>query len=437
MEIEEGWYVGRPCSGCGEEWTDEGSEAFDFWSDFWGPVWIDLREYWCESCILERFRSEFPEYAESRLSPEVFLVWKMGLDEGIDLTPKLDLISTTNVLRQLSMYSYEAATWLNLQMPLEEIVLWPWHIDEPEVAAEWHDLGFRPDEEEIGIWITRYKGSARTAAEELGRALDVRWGKLGLTVEEGQFFESHGMTDDETRGGDFVGTWLGLGLSNDDIVKLVKLLMGQHWYSLVEIHEDSVLSEDRGERGLEEDLWAKVPRVIAALRGAGLRISFENLRIFWGVDSEKILAVIDTGCDPELGAYMVRLGATLRSVGTATRLTERGLSSRQAALLIKRGMTKRLLDEIERSDTPDWVLKNVLNHLEESREVDAQEALTWVNRGVSAFGAFAWRQLGVDAERAAEWAQAGWSANDAKKWLAAGVKSPVVAARRRDAGIEP
>ena len=426
------------CAECGKWYDDEDEWFWDYWHDFDGPEWLSIDYVWCFDCILKRFKKDNSDFEESGLEPDSYLIWKEALDVGIDLGPKLFDIEMSNVIRRLRFVDRDQMIrWLDSDCPIDEVDKWTNLFDEFDEAMAWRDAGFSPDLETVGNWL-KWECSPEVAANYIHMGLEYvpgeRYKELGVGLDDAVFFEMNGMSDHPDNSGQYnVAPWLSSGLNPAQIVALRDQIVDYEY----EIEEVFRASEARLKyEDTSVNLWRALPNQFKELQAVGLSITVENLLTYWGLTSKEILKVIDSGGDAELGAQVLRQGGSLSKLGVVKRLIELGTSSATASLLSKRGFLVKHLKEIENGGylvTPT----RISMILESDADMKVDEALSWLKIDAKIEDVKRWRGKGFSAQEASKWIDEGFSAEMASRWRDSGVKSPSIAKRRQDAGLNP
>jgi hypothetical protein len=431
----------QECFNCGEKYSESDEWFWDFWSDFDSADWLSLEHVSCRNCIMKLFKLDHPDYEASGLSPEEFLIWKEGLQEGVDLGPKLFQIEASNSVRRLSecwISREDIVKWLASDCSIDEAENCAGFFDDFDHAMGWREAGFGPDEETTGNWL-RWECSPEIAAKYVQMGIEYvpgqHYKELGVSLEDAVFFELNGFSDHvDDSGRYFVGVWLSSGLSPQQILSL-----RDH---IVENEEDFQKVFEKSERRLKLDemnfvLWEALPKQFEQLKNVGLPITPENLLKYWGLSSKEILKVIDVGGAPGVAADAIRQGASVGKLGIIERLIEMGVASSTATLLAKRGFLIKHLKQIEKKKDLGSTIEWIAGVLASDESIKVDETLVWLEADARVSEVKMWRQHGFLAQEAAKWANEGFSSEMAKRWRDAGADSPVVAKRRRDAGLHP
>jgi hypothetical protein len=441
LELED-LQVSQGCFNCGKKYSEHDEWFWDYYSeDFDGASWFSVEHVSCRDCIMKHFNLDHPDYEDSGLRPDTFLVWKEGLQIGVDLGPRLAELENSNSIRRLSdswVFREEIVKWLNSDCPVDEAEEWASVVDNFDEAMAWRNAGFGPDEESTGNWL-RWKCSPETAAKYVEMGIEyvpgVHYIELGVSLEDAVFFELNGFSDHvDDSGRYFVGVWLSSELSPQQILSL-----RDH---IVENEEVFQKVFEKSERRLKFDemnfiLWEALPKQFEQLKSVGLPINPENLLKYWGLSSKEILKVIDAGGAPGVAADAIRHGASVSKLGIIERLVELGAASSTATVLAKRGFLIKHLKQIEKKKDLGSAFEWIARVLESDGSIKVDEALIWLDAEARVSEVKMWRQHGFSAQEAAKWANEGYSPEMAKRWRDAGADSPVVAKRRRDAGLNP
>jgi hypothetical protein len=452
------------CAVC-KRWYDDEDESFWNYIAEFHQEWLNLDDVWCKACILKRFRKEYPEYATSGLEPDIFLVWKWALDMGIDLEPRLVDIEWTEAIPMLYRGDQEQLVkWLSSDFSTEDASAWLEWFDNFEDAVAWRDVGFTPENESIGEWI-EWGCSPVEASSAMKKGLEtvpeLRFRELGFSLEDAVFFELQNMTAyDGDVGWNMVEYWVTSGLSPLQIVELRNQVVAQE-SEFEFVHSTSQTREDFCDWTVEP--YEALPLMFEVLRKARLPITAENLRKFWGLTSKEILRLIDAGGDVEHGAQLCRLGIAPSKAALFKKMSALGVPDSVASTLIRRGFLQKYLslrngdrefrDVAERLVSLLWVDESmtievaygwldlrldrtsVRNWLEKG--ISGAIALQWARAGFSPVEARNWLDGGIDPKIAIQWHKEGLTVRECKSWIDAGIKSPVIAKRRKDAGIKP
>ncbi len=424
------------CAVC-KKWYDNSDWWFwDYWTQFDYPDWLSIDYVWCRDCILKGISKQYPEFAASGLEPDTYLIWKTGLEDGIDLGPKLFVIEMTNAIRRLPSSDWtQMVYWLDSDCEIDEAEKWVVLFDTFHEAMEWKDAGFSPDEAEE--WLDWECSPIEARESEIsgdGCPPYIDFKKLGFSLAEATFLTSNDFTVGYYEGADCdIETWIPSGLSISEIVQLRDEIR-EFEDEFEAIHESSQFRIKYEER--TSDFWVSLPREFEQLKETGLQITALNLKKFWGLTSKEILKVIDSGGDIEVAAQVVRQGGSVSKLGIIERLIGLGTSSATASLLAKRGFLVKHLKEIENGGvlvTPTRI--SII--LESDADIKVDEALSWLKIDAKIEDIKFWRQKNFSVQEVSKWMKEGFGPEMASRWRDSGVKSPSVAKRRRDAGLNP
>jgi hypothetical protein len=425
------------CAECGKWYDDEDEWFWDYWTDFDGPDWLSIDDVWCFDCILKRFKKDNPDFEESGLEPDTYLIWKEALDAGVDLGPKLFDIELSNSIRRLRYLDREKIIdWLSSDCSIDDAEEWTMLFDEVEEALAWRDAGFSPDE--VKDWTAwectpADAAEARDAGDGYSPHLDFK--KFGLGFKDAAFLNRHDFEPYEDEGSDcFIGTWLPSGLSLPDIVKL-RAELNEKQEVFDNLHRQSQPRLKYEERTY--DFWEALPVQFEELKTTGLTITAVNLEKYWGLKSKEILRVIDAGGAPGVAASVIRQGGSVSKIGMIERLLELGLAQPTATLIAQRGLLVKHLKQIEKKGNTHSSLHWLAQALEADSSLRVDEAMDWLDAESTVSQVKAWRTHGFSADDAAKWSNEGFQPDMARRWRDSGVSSPAVAKRRRDAGLNP
>ena len=411
---------------------------WNYWVNFDAPDWLSIDRVWCRECILQRFTKEHPEFGNSRLEPDTFLIWQEALSAGIDLGPKLSEIESSNAIRQLWSCSREViVAWLASDCPIREVAAWASLFDEVDDAMAWRDAGFKwyqPEEWLLWDCTPAEAAEARDSSDE-ECCPDVGFKMFGFGQKDAVYLESHGFRPSKSDSADcFIGNWLPSGLSLSKIVEL-RAHLNEREDVFNALHD---VSQSRLEQAEQTDVfWDALPRQFEELKATGLPITAINLEKYWGLNSKEILKVIDAGGTPGVAANIIRFGGSVSKIGIVERLLDFGLGQRPSSLIAQRGFLTKHLKQIENTNDPLSALLRLFKILDSEADLKAEEALGWLEVESTVGQAKPWRLHGFGPDDAAKWAREGFQPEMARQWKESGVTSPIVAKRRQDAGLAP
>ncbi len=429
------------CAVC-RGWCPEDDWRFKFyWRRFDSPAWLTLDEPWCNDCVMDGIRKQYPGLEKSGLEPDTYLIWEKGLEMGIDLGPHLrdiDFYDTAFQLHNKRLSREQIVHWLSWGCPVTEVVNWVDVTRSYKMAMKWREAGFPPDED-TGIWIS-WGCSPNTASKYLEQGISYPPGtdykKLGISLRDAIYFDSNDFSSIDGEVGRYnIRTWLPSRLSPEHIVRL-RDEIDEREDTFEELHYRSRSRQSDGDR--LGDFWEFLPKQFEQLNALGLHITVENLQKYWGLSSDEILKVIDVGGSPGVAADLIRRGASVGKMGVVERLLNLGVQQELATSLATRGFLVKHLKQIETKGDALAILDrlgDVLGWLEEGATVE--DAIPWLEVEGPAYQIRSWSKQGFASREAANWAQEGFTSEDAKLWRDSGVDSPVVAKRRREAGIQP
>jgi len=425
------------CAECGQ-WYDESDEWFwDYWTEFDGPDWLSPDDVWCTKCILKRFEQDNPDFKETGLEPDTFLIWQAAFDMGIDLTPKLFAIEMSNSIRRLQYCDREKiVAWLDSDCPIEDAEKWTMLFDEVEVALAWRDSGFSPEQAEDWMdWECTPEEAAEARDSGDGYSPHPDFKKHGFGFKDASFLNNRDFLPYEDEGSEyFIGTWVPSGLSLHDIVKLRTQLNERHevFQALHKQNQPRLKYEEQ-----TYDFWEALPAQFKELKATGLPIDITNLEKFWGLKSKEILKVIDAGGAPGIAASVIRQGGSVSKLGMIERLIELGIDQAAATLLAQRGMLVKHIKQIEKNRNAFASFRWLTQVLESDLGLKVDEAMGWLEAESTVSQVRVWRMHGFSPQDAATWSNEGFQPDMARRWRDSGVSSPTVAKRRRDAGLTP
>lgn len=425
------------CAVC-KQWYDASDEWFwDYWLDFDSPAWLSFDDVWCTKCILKRISNQYPDFDASGLEPDTYIIWKSGLEDGIDLGPKLFDIELTNSIRRLPSFDRtQMVLWLDSDCEIDEAESWTKSFDSYHEAMDWKDAGFNPVE--AGDWLY-WECTAQEAAEarDLGDGYRPHpdFQKFGFGFADAAFLNRHGFEPYEDEGLEyFIGTWLPSGLSIAEIAKLHADVKS------VESKFAAIHSSSQSRLKFKEwtyDFWEALPYQFEQLITVGLSITALNLEMYWGLSSKEILKVIDAGGTPGVAADVIRSGGSVSKLPIIERLLELGIAQSWASTLARRGLLVKHLKKIEQSRNVQDALYALAQSLEANADMKIDEAVGWLEVEAMPNEIKLWRQNRFTPQDAAQWANEGFNPESAGRWKAAGADSPTTAKRRRDAGLQP
>jgi hypothetical protein len=429
------------CVVCLEPIDNSDEWFWDYWGDFDYPEWLSIDYVWCTECIIKRFKKDHPDFEDSGLEPDTYLIWKEALESGIDLGAKLFDIEMSNAIRRLQFSDREKIIqWLGSDCPIEDAEKWAIMFDEFEDAIAWRDAGFDPDDETTGNWL-KWNCAPHIAAKFVQQGINevpgIHYQELGVNLEDAVFYETHEFSDYEDDSEQFyIAAWLPSGLSPTQIVSL-----RDHLVANVEVfqalHDNSQLRLKYENR--TDDFWEALPKNFESLKEVGLPISETNLEKYWGLSRKEILKVIDAGGKPGVVADVIRRGGSVSKLGLIEKLLSLGLLESSAVLLSKRGFLLKHLKQIDESKSVGSTLYRLSEFLEEDAGMKIEDAFAWLDVPYATpKQAKLWRLHGFSGDEAGKWLKEGFNvAEAAKRWRDSGVNSPVTAKRRLDAGLHP
>jgi hypothetical protein len=427
------------CAECGE-WYDNADEWFwSYWKDFDSPKWLKTGDVWCTECILARISKDHPEFSDSGLEPDTFLIWKDALKIGIDLSQKIIDIDDSNSVSRLHeclLSREDIIKWLNSDCPIDEAEMWCEIVDEFEKAMSWRVAGAKPDE--VENWL-KWDCAPELAGKYLGMGLESapsdEYKELGISLEDAVLYEINGFS---TYAGDpteyYIGDWLPSGLPAQELVRLRKYVI-EHDSEFQDVHEKSQTGLKPFER--TSKFWGVLSEQLEQLSVVGLPVTSDNLKKFWGLSSKEILKVIDVGGDVKVAIDVIRNGGTIGNLGIIEKLIDKGVSQSSATLLAKRGFLVKHLKRLEQSNEARFAAEGLIALLNVDSEMRIEEAFEWVDVQIRSDIARLWKQKNFSAQEASKWMKEGFSADRASRWRDTGVKSPSIAKRRQDAGLNP
>jgi hypothetical protein len=326
--------------------------------------------------------------------------------------------------------------WLSSDWPIVEIDKWTSLFDEFDQAMAWRDVGFGPDEaSDWSVWECSPEDAAREKEAGDGYPPHPDFKKFGYGFADAAFLNRHGFEPYEDEGSEyFIGTWLPSGLSLTEIVKL------RDGMKSMESEFAAIHSSNQSRLKFEEwtyDFWEALPRQFEHLKAVGLSITALNLEKYWGLSSKEILKVIDVGGTPGVAADVIRGGGSVSKLPIIERLLELGIAQPWANTLSRRGLLVKHLKKLEQSRSVQDALHSLAQSLEANVDMKIDEAVGWLEVEAMPNEIKLWRQFGFTPQDAAQWANEGFNPESAGRWRAAGADSPVIAKRRRDAGLNP
>jgi hypothetical protein len=204
-------------------------------------------------------------------------------------------------------------------------------------------------------------------------------------------------------------------------------------------------SHDESDDSEIEELLVECVLTLGEIRKSGLTVTVDNAIKWRGLTRQQILASIDQGIDAEIGRY---LGDSLLSTDeleiysllsennffvSPKRFAACGLKSNDLKSLLKLGVDLDLFVRnceslnLDGRDLSKWVkeFKGATTGLaiNESGEVEPF-ILEWIKYEFSAKDAKLWHSQGFKAEKA-------------RAWIESGATDPIVALRRKNAGLKP
>lgn len=450
IEVPEDNYMAREfeekygrdhCVVCGEWCSYEELDFQQFWLRFDSPPWLDMAQRWCARCIIKRIHDQYPEIEQSGLLPDTYLIWKQAKSLGIDIGPKLWEIDEAHLLFSLHDFYLtreEIIEWLSSDFPVGEIEAWLESAHSLDAALKWRDAGFGPDPETTEMWIdwgVKPKTAARYVRQGIVCPPDAGYRDFQISLKDALFFDENGFVcEDDWSGRDQIGNWIGSGLSAEQIVALRdELVEREHIFE--GLHERIRWKfEDDFARNFRDFL----PRQFEEMKSVGLPITATNLERYWGLSSEEILKVIDSGGKVDVAAELVRRGAPSSKVSVADRLVALGVPLSLAATIAARGLLVRHLSQIKAMGDIQSTLERlmeVLDCLEPDASID--DAFDWMDLDGPTVDVRSWVRLGFGPLEALRWSDEGFLPASAGRWRDSGVDSPSVAKHRYDAGLEP
>ena len=378
-------------------------------------------EMFCRKC----FDTKYPEYLKTKWPLKEIKEWG-----------RLFEVSEATIWKNAGFDAGHAYHWIELLLEDNFLV-------DIEVAKDWKQVGFTSENyQDWREWSTDPK-EISTALKLNGETIDnvpapeLGFRALGFNLSQAiQLSEADFYTDATGCGSEgCINNWITGGLNVDELIVL----------KLQVTEKNDVFEEKHREcreniKDWKSNFGTHLPKVLNALREAGLPITNDNLLRYWGLSKAQILKAIDMGTDVEFASNLVRGGISASKVKIVEHLMAKGIEEDSAIELTKRGFSIVTLEKIDKNGYSTDDLVSVVKKL---KTLNADAVAPWflVDIGSSKY-AWAnriadWHQYGFTAETAAEWYREEFSAKDANAWVKAGAKTPAVAKRRAAAGITP
>jgi len=379
-------------------------------------------EMFCRKC----FDKKYPDYLKTKWPLKEIKEWGMLFE-----------VSMATIWRDAGFDAVDAFNWTDL-------LLEDYFLVDIEVAKEWKQFGFTSlNYQDWKEWSTDPKQISNALilngetidnvpAPELGfRALGFNLSQA-IRLSAAEFGTDSTVCEPE----DYISNWIAGGLNVDELIAL-KLQVAE---------KNDVFEEKHRECRENINDWKPsfgtyLPKVLGALREAGLPITCENLLRYWGLSKAQILKAIDMGTDVEFASNLVRRGVSASKVKIAELLIAKGIDQDSALLLTKRGFSVRTVNEIE---SWGYSIQCLVSLVEEAKTLGATEIKQWLLCGGGAGyrrrwdrQISVWHQYGFKPAEAYQWFLDGFQPSEAYAWSKSGAKTPTVAKRRKEAGITP
>jgi hypothetical protein len=431
----------KPRCGLCRAWLgDDDLNLSDFWSIYSEQDWFGLEDEWCSSCIKHRYALENPDYMKSGFEPDTYVVWQFGLKNGVDLSSKLGSLEASKIIRCFCFQGdlCEALKWFGCDWPADEWTLWREVFDEFDEARMWREVGFRPSTdnlESIKDWI-EWECGPGVAGEYLAQGIncppELEFKRRGRTIDEAVSFLTAGLEFMADNALDSVEVWLDVDLPWNELL-LLRAQLAENQEEFESLHWQRVVAPAEMEYGC----WEFLGIMFSRLRESGLPLTFENLKVFWGLNTKDILRSIDSSLGTNEAVELIRRGIPLSRATFFERALQCGVSVELARFFTRRGMTLRELRQVEVMKDVPGILRGMEKLLRADSQLSVSAALAWFTHGNFIYVKADWIALGLPPEKALLWDAKRIPPEEARKWIAAGVKNPDVATRRRDSGIRP
>jgi hypothetical protein len=355
--------------------------------------------------------------------------------------------------------------WLLAKVPADEIGDWPEYFG-PQEASEWLDRG---ESLEAALeWAeTEWAKTGRSVAEAdawLERRFSLKaaadWVQMGCSIAEAMVFRENGFSVGDGGLSSFEYWWR-LRLPVDLMIEIRDSI------------ERTGFLEITSPTGIHSwaDYWIELRATVTTLRAWNLQLNYENIIGYWGLgeeevekllqtstagalkyinlpitpsnlikyrnlEPEQILAIIDSGIDSVQAIELLREGVAFKDLSVAMKLRDLDADVEMCRKFLELGISSKHLKIFER-DTA--LFKRVLLLARSSiKMIDFDDLVEWGNLNLGHAEVEQWIGLECDAETARSWILQEFDAHEASLWITkAAVSDPVIAARRRSAGITP
>ncbi len=186
----------------------------------------------------------------------------------------------------------------------------------------------------------------------------------------------------------------------------------------------------------ETNTFEMFVKTLEMLDQVNLKIDATNLHKFFGMSRANILNAIDNA-ETNLNHYRAARWFTEEvNIKDATTLLDTGLLIDEVCVLVKAGMTPEILDAAEARSVSVTALTELVK---KEPQFPCGALLLWLDAG---FGAesldemLEWWRAGFTPDNVASWRELGFNALESIAWLRH-TSDPVVASRRKEAGISP
>lgn len=382
---------------------------------------VQYFEMICRKC----FDTEYPDYLKTKWPLKEIKEWG-----------RLFEMRAATIWKNAGFDPYHARHWFDLLLDDDGLV-------DIEVAKDWKQVGFTSENyQDWSGWSIDPK-EISTALKLNGETIDnVLAPELGFRALGFNLSQAIQLSEAEFETGtpvyepkNCIDNWISGGLSVDELIALKLQVAEKNDVFEVKHRECRENIKD-----WDSNFGTHLPKVLKALREAGLPITCDNLRRYWGLSKAQILRAIDMGTDVEFASNLVRSGISASRVKVVEHLMAKGIEKDSAIELTKRGFSIGILEKIDKNG---YSADNLVGVVQRLKALNADAITPWLLVDVG-YATFAWRdqivewhQYGFSAENAADWHREKFSAKDANAWVKSGAKSPAVAKRREAAGITP
>ena len=374
----------------------------------------------CSKC----FEKKYPGYLKSKLPPK-----------EIDEWGRFFVVSEAIIWRNAGFDAVDANHWFDLLLEDNGLV-------DIKVAKEWKQAGFTSENYQDWSGWSKNPKEIATALKINSKAIDevpapeLSFKDFGFNLSEAIRLAEEGLSPDvDNWSEDYIGNWATGGLGVNELL-LLKSQVGQK----IDLFEEKHWECRKTVRNWQPEFGSHLPKVLKALREAGVPVTDDNLLRYWGLSKAQILKVIDMGADVKFASSLVRSGISASKVKVVEHLIANGVEEEDAIELTKKGFSIGTLEKIGKNGYSADDLITVVQHLDPLK-IDAVTPWLLVDIGSSKYAWIKriaeWHKFGFVAEDAAEWYCEEFSAKDANAWVKSGAKTPAIAKRRKVAGISP